>query len=765
MSDAPAARAARRWRWMLLAAVFVAVAIAAIVGAAVTDQWARTSQGFCLSCHGDVRSHTAEHRATACQSCHTTTTTERLSLATARWRGAAPTSAHAPARSTTCNGCHGATAAFRSSAGHTAHASGSNDCVRCHAGSLHDRPTPREGCTSCHANVPMRSEPRDEGACVRCHEFAPSARDAASVVRTGIAPAAHGTVVDTSRLHGAVDCRQCHNPHRAPQDPAIPNGNDCSRCHRGHIGSEVAAGPAGHQACTGCHDVHADRQRTAVQCDRCHTAPHREAPTRAPADPNRPDDRHARDITPALRAWLTAAGAEAPSASAPRLPNTPVHADWTHDGRCSSCHRPHTWTARTTDCRSCHSPQATSLTPESPHGRNECTSCHDPHGPPPTTAVCASCHTSEQHLASAAPSGHAACTGCHQPHAPARPTAAVCATCHPHPHDQVARGPAQHANCLSCHPPHGAAAASTPTTCASCHRTEADFFATQPAPAEHRRCEACHADHDFTRQTARNACSRCHENLADHRGSHRGECTSCHSPHAPVAGPDLRTCVSCHNTVHIGGPPAPMAAHSRCEGCHQPHRPAAEAANACRTCHAVEWTASRTWPSASPHGGDCRQCHAPHLDRPRPDCVSCHAAQNTTDHRGSHTQCTQCHAVHRELPSGGGSQWWSRCAECHRAEGDAARATTTSSTHRQCANCHQRPGLRAPTCVGCHTTIQTTLLHATPQHGTCASCHASHGNAPPTRAQCVSCHTDRTGHFPDAASCQSCHPFSPTGGR
>lgn len=744
----------RRWMaWKVLAAGLALGFLAALSTVLVSEREVRTSRDYCASCHRDAAAHSPGHSTITCQACHRSSLPERLRLGLARVTRSNPPKRHAAAAAQSCAGCHSAsttaTGAFTTTPGHAAHARGAQavSCLRCHGASLHDRPRREESCTSCHAAVPMRSEPRDEASCVRCHEFSADPASSEAAVRLGVRGGAPR--VDASRVHGGVDCRQCHNPHRAADDPAAPAPVNCTTCHRGEIATQVAAGPEGHRTCLGCHAVHADRRAGVPQCDRCHLAPERAGAPGATA----------------LRSWLTRPDARPPAvpdASAQAAAATPANPTFTHGGRCASCHRPHTWVARPTDCRGCHAPQASTLALETPHGRAGCVGCHDPHGPRPDSASCATCHSRESRLArSAPPEPHRACLSCHQPHAPARPTAAAaCASCHETQRDRVANGPAAHVDCASCHAPHGPPRASTPGTCATCHAPVTAWFAANAQPAQHR-CEACHANHDFSPPSARASCQRCHQELASHRGSHRGECVTCHSPHAPVPQRPLADCRSCHTATRVGGPPAMQAGHQRCDGCHRPHEAGARAASQCATCHRPQAQTAPSWPAGSPHAGACVQCHAPHRsEAASPSCGSCHAAQATTAHTGRHDRCVQCHAPHRERPAGGAAAWWTRCADCHRTEAAAAAAPTTSSTHRNCASCHQRPQLRPPTCLSCHSAIPAQLMHAVPQHGRCASCHETHGNAPPTRPRCLACHTDRTQHFPDALTCQTCHPFA-----
>ncbi|MFO0644899.1 MAG: hypothetical protein U0326_01595 [Polyangiales bacterium] len=756
MNEEPStARARPRLRpsWGVLAAVALAL-VALFAGA----ERATRSDDFCASCHASSRAHLRGHQGTRCDACHAAKTAERLGLLARSITHTAASRHHAAVDPTTCVSCHqdraGSWRRLMSTEGHASHTTGARktDCVRCHGPSLHDKPDPGARCVACHASTPMRSEPRDEGSCVRCHAF--GARPAALARQV---PSAHGPRVDGSRIHGAVDCRSCHDPHRDTNDRGTHDGNDCVRCHRGSIASEVAAGPRGHRECLGCHSAHAERGRAGIDCGRCHEPPPPRSTHQAEPSRRQPAAR----VTP----WVTFASGTTTAVPDARTPNAPTarpaHTDWTLTGVCSTCHRPHTWTAHTDDCRTCHAGPSTSL-PRDGRGHNECVGCHDPHAPVPNADTCATCH---QNIAAAThqapPTPHQDCLSCHAQHDPRRPTASTCEHCHAAPTAGVAHGPDEHRNCLSCHEQHGPPAANA-ERCARCHAAEVSSTATRATSLSgvHQRCESCHTPHEFERANARTACVHCHERAAAPTSNHRGTCTQCHAPHANInaRGTD---CATCHAGVRAVGSERPGSAHARCQSCHTPHTAARGALQRCPTCHARQVSVARTWPAESPHAGRCESCHDMHGPTPRVACASCHAPQNNASHMGRHTDCVGCHAPHQDRPSGGASAWWNRCATCHTQQATAAQ--TGAVAHRACSNCHQRPGLRAPTCATCHAQAAGTLLHGHPAHANCAGCHPPHGTGIPERAQCVACHQNRAQHFPDAPRCQSCHPFGTQG--
>lgn len=730
---------ARRVLLRVLALVAVALAAVALAlgGGAAR---ARRSDAFCVSCHAAPAAHRPGHRGVGCQRCHASAERGGIGLVLASAGiGAAP--AHGATRASSCVDCHRRDESrWRSLTANPEHrrhlgALGEASCVRCHAGSLHERPTAREGCRQCHAATPMRAEPRSEGACASCHAFSSRPMDRARQV-----PSATPNAVTAAHVHGAADCRGCHDPHREDDAAAQARRVDCVRCHTGRHAQEVAAGPEGHRDCLGCHQPHARRDAPTSDCARCHAAPRDNAPREV--------------LQGAPRRWplhpTDPAGAFVPPPNA--------SPEGLHDGRCATCHRPHTWTARREDCRGCHTEQATTIArvPAAPH--QDCVSCHAPHGGRPTADTCRGCHDGSEHRATAGvPERHRDCLSCHQPHGGRAEATDACARCHEATAHALHAGPEAHGDCRACHQPHGPPAAPSRASCARCHGAQGVRPVATPQALGHQRCDGCHARHAFERAAATRACATCHRVAMTNVGAHRGDCTNCHAPHDP-ARDRAGNCAGCHPSVHAQGSPRAVAGHARCNQCHAPHRDDAEARARCASCHARQAQVAQSWSGRGPHGGECATCHAPHRAGGTTACASCHAAQNNRAHTGNHAQCATCHAPHEARPGSADGGWWSRCASCHTAQ--ATAAATAAGAHRRCADCHDRPGRVAPSCATCHAAMQGTLLHGNRGHQRCASCHATHGTPSPTRAQCLTCHNDRAQHFADAPRCQSCHPFA-----
>jgi hypothetical protein len=717
------------------------ITVAAVIGVYQGRRFVATSSGYCVPCHADEGSHggTRGHDGVACQSCHEGPEGWTVSLLAPLVLSSVPLADHGATRPEACADCHqqgeAGWAALQATAGHAQHAvdPGPEGCIRCHAGSLHGRPTDEEGCMTCHDDVPSDMVPTVEMAltlendCVACHNF--RTEDPHAPPRP--VASAGGLDVTSDDVHSAADCRFCHSPHAEPTD-AI---GDCRRCHRGAIAASVANMPEAHQPCWSCHDVHPPRNQVAIPCVGCHERPLVEG----------------LPITETLHA----ASKRAPSRSkAPRAREGSKTAPtaMSHEGRCEVCHSPHVgglWAAR---CDQCHDDQAEALA-ELPEGSHEsCTDCHEPHSAPPTSEVCGVCHAEIRREASSAPRRHRDCLSCHESHA-GRPVSAPCATCHERPPRDLARGPAQHRQCASCHDAHGNPTEGIRTACRQCHQPE--FTAAGRArDASHRECESCHQTHELGRAEAAQRCVDCHAQTRGPSASHRDNCTTCHRPHGQTPAEAL-ACGSCHQQVR----PPTTAAHSRCQDCHRPHERASQAR--CQECHATEARWAAAWPSGSRHAGECRSCHQPHNEAAQPTCESCHAEQSSRTHTGDHRACADCHSQHRPRPAGA-EGWWTTCENCH--TGEARGAARASQTHRRCQSCHDNPGLDSPACESCHRETTSRLLHTTPEHRECSRCHETHGTQAPDRASCLSCHEQQRDHYPDAPRCQACHPFAVTTG-
>ncbi len=627
---------------ILVGVALVAVAAAAAFGLywtpRATQRMASESEA-CTSCHADIDEHAAGHEELACQACHSVPEDARLSLAIAEYRETDDLPRHGVALGADCKSCHEADEAHwrrkLQTAGHRTHIGEGIECTSCHSGSIHGGSV-EPNCASCHEDLTIHGEV-GEGDCITCHGFLaedavqdgrdePSIPDGALLPEALLAIAPWTAQLGVDQVHGAGDCRGCHNPHQSAEAVV-----DCVSCHRGGLAGDVAVGPAGHQDCASCHEAHPPRDDPAVTCLECH---------RPPA----PGQRRARA---GESLWAPDAHPDA----GPMVDPTTL----THDAECGTCHTPHVFEADPLGCPECHEPEQEGVARVA--GHDACLQCHEPHSPPPGAGSCVSCHRDIRH--GGAPEGHRSCLGCHDAHAGAPGLEATCARCHGEVHTAVADGPPEHANCESCHTTHGASAGRSTEACVDCHRAEVRAVTGRASPRDHRACATCHATHEFD---ATPTCASCHEDQARTAGSwpgagvHAGPCAGCHTSHEAGRTP---TCRSCHadeiRRSHVGG-------HENCATCHQVHQAFPSGADpwrrGCASCHEDQARAGR---GAAGDHAECKNCHDPVGQRP-PRCGSCHEGITQLQmHRVSeHQRCADCHQDHSVAAPGRDA-----CVECH----------------------------------------------------------------------------------------------------
>lgn len=715
-----------KWRAGLIVAAVLSAAVIALVFGPVRAQ-VTSDADFCTTgCHTDkgANHYASKGHAGACQSCHATGTGLGVKLLLARSLGSAHPAPHGAVSPRVCESCHNSLDPnwFRiaETAGHRQHPTGVGavDCLSCHRSTSHGETSPVSACLDCHTPAPLHDKKKfDEGAhseCLSCHNFSQPRPEEQRVTATTCVRChregakKEGDVVPASAiraadLHGGVDCKLCHQPHKGA-GPRVDR--PCKSCHTIQVGLDNRKLPEEHVKCTSCHQQHRPVALAGRDCGKCHEqAKAREGGVRSTA----------------LR----------------------------HD-QCASCHRPHTWKADPNGCVACHDDEATLVFTKSPEQHQRCINCHEVHGPPITGAVCGGCHKDKAAKLAPAPAKHRACIGCHTPHAPRTKAPQACAECHKAPlHQLVTMGPPEHvrASCSGCHTLHGAPAA-TSKTCATCHTDKGKLVSRAPNDA-HKTCESCHRPHRFSLAGQPPPCGRCHANIGKSSGAHGGACVKCHTPHGSPAVPTER-CAACHKTVNLKPPPG-NAPHARCASCHAPHQAARGAAQKCATCHQDKHQVAQAWPAGSPHREACNRCHSPHDVRSAEKCGSCHTKQQATATGGKH-QCKQCHSPH-QAPAANTSGWWNRCASCH------SKQIAASKKHGKCNDCHKPHKFAPPVCTTCHKDIPSKAAHAVKEHAQCTKCHDHHTASFPGRNECLSCHKDRTNHEPQATRCQACHPF------
>lgn len=628
-------------------------------GSTLVQRQARTDPGYCSQCHADVAEHVVGHEAEACQSCHVIPDAPfQLAVASA-FLGDEAVPWHGEFSEASCADCHRKDERgwrlLMSMEGHATHAdSGEVECSGCHAPTVHDPEiAPADTCLDCHESVPMPAGEIASRECVGCHAFSPDegfvALEGDGDVVQNAAPrpdaAGWGADVAAHRVHGAADCRSCHNPHEAPppvEDRAtdagtevaafVPPGDDagfgaygvaeapdCTSCHRGALLEQVSAGPEAHTDCGGCHEVHADRDDVAKDCTSCH-APPGGAPVR----------------TRGADAWRIQ---ESPLTAAQQR----VVASMTHEGECATCHVAHEWTASEQGCRDCHEEAVAQIARLPGRTHEDCLGCHAPHAPEPTSAACWSCHAEIRQVASAnVAEPHQTCLGCHEAHLGNAAAQASCASCH----TQITRPQNIHqGTCLECHDAHQATGG-VASDCASCHGEVSIGVAAH-------ECSGCHAPH-VRAELAIATCSGCHAEVlepartwpAGSAHASAGECAECHEAHreqSPIA------CSSCHAEQAVD---AHVGAHEDCVGCHAPHRAVPQTARgweqSCANAGCHGDISRQVWAASGVHG-TCEGCHE-QPGPPLPTCQSCHGADDLLlGHRQAghvDASCESCHATH-----------------------------------------------------------------------------------------------------------------------
>ena len=744
MTETPTKRF--RWRGCLTLLGFLAFGL--VVGSLVllylSGDYVESRSGYCSSCH-EEQSHTEVERGrgdVACQACHLAPTEGRLAALLPLVNSSVEMPDHGGTIAGSCLECHQDNERLWQNLmvtpGHSAHAvdPGDEGCVYCHGESLHGA-RKEVSCMECHGDVPLfYAEGETEINCTECHSFALHAT--ATPTGPGTTDEPGHPRVTIEEVHGAADCRFCHNPHDEPQHHVA----DCRRCHRGAIASSADRLPEEHQDCQSCHLVHAPRTERAIPCQSCHQRPRvrREGEEEIEAATEEGDEE------PRPPEAFEELAVVRPTESLPS-PET-----LSHEGDCATCHHPHAEGPWIDSCQDCHEEQGLALELLSEGSHEECITCHEPHSEPADASICGTCHGLEASSLTRARGEHRNCLSCHRAHEGRPRHTAVCAPCHGVQNRRMAAGPVEHRRCESCHVEHDHPSSGSLARCGTCHEDEARA-ARRSRETQHRHCDSCHADHSFTRATATSRCGTCHEDQTLADAAHRDECIKCHAAHGPTR-PEAVSCTRCHEEIR-----PTIREHERCQDCHRSHRPGREAT--CWQCHEDQHRLTRTWPADSPHNGSCRDCHPPHGEDNRVGCETCHAEQAATTHMGTHRLCESCHRPHRSRPIGTRG-WWGRCGDCHQAERLAS--SRSSRTHRECTSCHDNPGLESPPCASCHEATVSEMLHTHREHGTCRDCHPSHSTALPDRRSCLRCHTDRRLHYPDAARCQGCHPFTASRG-
>jgi hypothetical protein len=247
-------------------------------------------------------------------------------------------------------------------------------------------------------------------------------------------------------------------------------------------------------------------------------------------------------------------------------------------------------------------------------------------------------------------------------------------------------------------------------------------------------------------ETDPDSCAVCHEG-----GTSNTSCTAlCHrgfevTPGAMVDGRFPETCWSCHAPGEDTGTfSSPSAACSQ-------------------ECHLFN-EFSRTYSIPSSHGVE------PHLgaEPPYGVCLDCHTTSlgysspgDSPHHDGVASQvptCTDCHDgtyASAQVSHDGVS-----CEGCH----DDMNLPAVPAT---CTTCHAASTFGSKDCRACHA---RQIHNATPEVGSCTSCHTGGYQKHAGALQCTSCHTNATAFHhatatPAVKTCRNCHAMRHAGAK
>jgi hypothetical protein len=435
----------------------------------------------------------------------------------------------------------------------------------------------------------------------------------------------------------------------------------------------------------------------------------------------------------------------------------------------------------TLQCSQCHNAQFGNYSIAS----GACWNCHqtDYNGTtsPPHVAAnfpqdCSQCHTTvagwggatfnhatQENWALTGAHSTLACTACHNAtFGNYSITSTACALCHMA--DYNGTNAPNHAQ------------AGFPTTCDSCHTTNATtppwagatfthpstplaltgYHATMLASSQ---CTACHNTIGYTSSATQALCITCHQ--ADYNGT-------TNPPHAAQGFPT--TCDSCHTFVDWTGAVFNHAstgftltgAHTTlaCTSCHNAtngNYNLTAAQTACWTCHQADYNGTTNPPHATAgFPQDCSQCHSTNVTSPP-------WAGATFTHPSTPLALTGYHAT--MLTN-------NQCNLCHVGSGAAAYTNTPSD----CWSCHQtdynnttNPGHAAigptyfpHTCNTCHTFTDWSGAQFTAHDTMSPGFPIYSGNHNGKWQNCTDCHPSSTDYSTGTLSCMtgSCHPAS-----
>ncbi len=231
-----------------------AIATAIVAAAAVLGLWisaevyVSSNANFCTqSCHTAQSKHAAKlgpgHAKVACQACHVGGRRPGLGLIVKGLFGIQSNVArHGALDETTCTSCHSAlpnAELVKDTQGHRQHGGPRQpvECLKCHRINIHGGPPTVSTCTTCHAASKLHARVSDADNCLSCHNFSVTSSQTHRLTIDDCGrchgddksrdPSVPNDELDRARrvtpsmLHGSVDCKMCHQPHRQPGTPRV----------------------------------------------------------------------------------------------------------------------------------------------------------------------------------------------------------------------------------------------------------------------------------------------------------------------------------------------------------------------------------------------------------------------------------------------------------------------------------------------------------------------------------------------------------------
>jgi hypothetical protein len=259
-------------------------------------------------------------------------------------------------------------AQYRATPGHHAHMErGKAECSDCHDVDGNGFQNPGTVvCEKCHAREAAGAHhgpASGSGECLTCHAFAPGGTVQTCIDCHRSPQESLGAIVH----HATVDCSTCHH---LGQTPSLVLA-DCTGCHKDFLLTHQTMGPvrsAGSHGCVDCHHGHEAASAAKAVCTSCHNENKQPHPTAHDActSCHQPHAFAAKD-----GACVGCHGHK--STLADRA--VPAHA------ACLSCHNPHVPDSAASACAGCHWNMDVS------HGKGKaCTTCHVLHGDDPHSA-------------------------------------------------------------------------------------------------------------------------------------------------------------------------------------------------------------------------------------------------------------------------------------------------------------------------------------------------------------------------------------------